>query len=215
MIITVEDSNDNSESYIDNINTSYVLAQYNSPHIVTGNSVGEYISKLDTDGSNCGKVISAIITQEADFAEMILFDASVNFVPSQYTGKDMFTAGDGFINMVKVSGLMTGFTGYDELYLNINEPLDKTVTASVDQFASNVSCACFNKGPRTYLVIANPSNSQQSFLINDNKLGRTDTVVRRYDENGNLINERNLRYEHMRNILQPGEFMIVEIRWKG
>ena len=146
---------------------------------------------------------------------MILFDASVNFVPSQYTGKDMFTAGDGFINMVKVSGLMTGFTGYDELYLNINEPLDKTVTASVDQFASNVSCACFNKGPRTYLVIANPSNSQQSFLINDNKLGRTDTVVRRYDENGNLINERNLRYEHMRNILQPGEFMIVEIRWKG
>jgi hypothetical protein len=127
----------------------------------------------------------------------------------------MFTAGDGFINMVKVSGLMTGFTGYDELYLNINEPLDKTVTASVDQFASNVSCACFNKGPRTYLVIANPSNSQQSFLINDNKLGRTDTVVRRYDENGNLINERNLRYEHMRNILQPGEFMIVEIRWKG
>ena len=208
-------ANDNSESYIDNINTSYVLAQYNSPHIVTGNSVGEYISKLDTDGSNCGKVISAIITQEADFAEMILFDASVNFVPSQYTGKDMFTAGDGFINMVKVSGLMTGFTGYDELYLNINEPLDKTVTTSVDQFASNVSCACFNKGPRTYLVIANPSNSQQSFLINDNKLGRTDTVVRRYDENGNLINERNLRYEHMRNILQPGEFMIVEIRWKG
>ena len=208
-------ANDNSESYIDNINTSYVLAQYNTPHIVSGNSSGEYISSLNTSGSNCGKVISAVITQEADFAEMILFDASVNFVPSKYTGNEMFTGKDEFINMVTVSGLMTDFTGYDELFLNINEPLDKTVTVSPDQFTSNVSCACFNKGPRTYLVIANPSNTQQSFLINDNKLGRTDTVIRRYDEHGNLINERTLRYEHMRNILQPGEFMIVEIRWKG
>ena len=36
-------ANDNTASYIDNITTSYILAQYETPHIVTGNKSGEYI----------------------------------------------------------------------------------------------------------------------------------------------------------------------------
>jgi hypothetical protein len=89
------------------------------------------------------------------------------------------------------------------------------VISSVDQFSSCVTTACFSKGNNTYLVIANSSDSQQSFLINDNKLGRTDTVVRRYDAVGTLLTERALSYEHMRHILQPGEFAIVEIKTSG
>ena len=205
-------ANDSTETFNNNINTSYVIAQYNTPHIVSGNNGGEYINSLVTDGSNCGKIISAIMTPEADFAEMFLFDASVNFVPSKYTGNEMFTGRNHFTNMMTVSGLVTGFAGYDELFLNINEPLDKSVIASVDQFSANVTTACFNKGPVTYLVIANSSDSPQSFLINDNKLGRTDTIIRRYDAEGRLLTERGFRYDHMRHILQPGEFIIVEIR---
>ena len=117
----------------------------------------------------------------------------------------MFTGRNHFTNMMTVSGLVTGFAGYDELFLNINEPLDKSVIASVDQFSANVTTACFNKGPVTYLVIANSSDSPQSFLIND-------TIIRRYDAEGRLLTERGFRYDHMRHILQPGEFIIVEIR---
>ena len=207
-------ASDYSATYIDNIDTSYILARYNSPHVVSGNNGGEYIYTLNTNGSNCARIISAITTQEADFAEMFLFDAAVNFVPSQYTGSGMFVGNEEFIHMMTVSGLMSDMTGFDELYINLREPLDESVTISTEQFVSNLTTACFNKGPRTYIVIANASNTQQSFLINDNALGRTDTTVRRYDENGRLINEKNLRYEHMRNILQPGEFMIVDIRGK-
>ena len=208
-------ANDSSATYIDNINTSYVLARYDSPHVVSGNNSGEYINRLDTKGSNCAKIISAIMTSEADYAEMMLFDAAVDFVPSAYTGKDMFVGKGEFINMITISGLTTGFTGFDELYLEIKEPLDQTSTQSVDQFVSNLTSACFSKGQKSYLIIANSSNSQQSFLVNDNKLGRSDSVIRRYDENGRLINERAMRYEHLRHILQPGEFVIVEIDSKG
>ncbi|MBR4557651.1 MAG: hypothetical protein IKO15_09290 [Clostridiales bacterium] len=208
-------ANDASETYNNNINTNYVLAQYNTPHIVSGNNAGEYINTLECDGSNCGKVISAVITQEADFAEMFLFDASINFVPSKYTDKEMFTGKASFNNMMTVSGLVNTFTGYDELYLNINEPLDKSVISSVDQFSSCITTACFSKGNITYLVIANSSDSQQSFLINDNKLGRGETVIRRYDAEGRVLTERSMRYERMRHILQPGEFAIVEIRTSG
>ena len=208
-------ANDSSETYIKNIETSYVLARYGSPHVLSGSNGGEYIYTLDTDGSNCGKVIAAIVTQEADFAEVFLFDAAVNFVPSKYTESSMFVGDKEFINMMTVSGLMASFTGFDELYIDLKEPLDESVTVSTEQFMANVTAACFSKGPRTYLVIANASNTQQSFLINDNKLGRTDTVVRRYDERGRLINEKNMRYEHMRHILQPGEFIIVDIKGRG
>lgn len=207
-------ANDSTATYIDNINTSYVLARYDSPHVVSGSNSGEYINTLDTSGSNCGRIVSAIITKEADYAEMFLFDASVDFVPSKYTGKDMFVGRDEFVNMMTVSGLTADFAGFDELYLDIKEPLDQASTQSVDQFMSNTTSACFSKDQKAYLIISNSSNSQQSFLINDNKLGRSDSIIRRYDEKGRLINEGTMRYEHLRHILQPGEFIIVEVTVK-
>ena len=127
----------------------------------------------------------------------------------------MFTGKSEFINMLTVSGLMTGFTGYDELYIDIKEPLDQSSAQNVDTFVSNVTTACFNKGPKSYLIIANASNTQQSFLINDNRLGHTDGIIRRYDDKGRLLNERAMGTEHLRHILQPGEFIIVEIVSKG
>ena len=208
-------ANDSTATYIDNIRTSYVLAQYETPHVVSGSKSGEYINRLRTSGSNCGKVLAAIMMSEADFADMFLFDASINFVPSKYNGKDMFVGKEEFINMMTVSGLTTAFAGYDELYVDIKEPLDKTVPTSVDQFMSNVTTACFDKGNKTYIVVANSSGSQQSFLINDNKLGRADSVIRRYDDKGRLINERKMRSDHLRHILQPGEFIIVEVTKRG
>ncbi|MBR4913780.1 MAG: hypothetical protein IKZ42_00715 [Clostridiales bacterium] len=208
-------ANDSTATYIDNIRTSYVLAQYETPHIVSGSKSGEYVNRLKTSGSNCGKVLSAIMMSEADFADMFLFDASINFVPSKYNGKDMFVGKEEFINMMTVSGLTTAFAGFDELYVDIKEPLDKTVPVSVEQFMSNVTTACFDKGNKTYIVVANSSGSQQSFLINDNKLGRADSVIRRYDDKGRLINERKMRSDHLRHILQPGEFIIVEVTKKG
>ena len=208
-------ANDSSATYIENIRTSYILAQYETPHIVSGSKSGEYIKTLKTDGANCGKLISAVMTSEADFADMMLFDASVNFVPSKYNGNEMFTKKEEFVNMMAISGITAEFAGFDELYIDIKEPLDKTIPVSVEQFMSNVTSACFNKGPRSYIIIANSSDTQQSFLINDSKLGRTDGVIRRYDEKGKLINERKMRSDHLRYILQPGEFLIVDVIEKG
>ena len=208
-------ANDNTASYIDNITTSYILAQYETPHIVTGNKSGEYINVLKTSGSNCGKILSAIMTSEADFADMFLFDASVNFVPSKYTSSEIFVDKDEFINMMTVSGLTTAFTGFDELYTEISEPIDKNIPVSVESFMSNVTAACFSRGNTVYLVVANSSDTQQTFLISDSRLGRTDSVTRRYDEKGRFIDQRKLRSSHLRHILQPGEFIIVEIVTRG
>lgn len=208
-------ANDTSATYNKNISTSYVLAQYETPHIVSGNAGGEYINVLKTSGGNCGKVLSAIMTSDADFADMFLFDASVNFVPSKYTSNEMFVGKEEFINMMTVSGLTTAFTGFDELYIEITEPIDKTVPVSAEQFMSNITAACFSKGNTAYLVVANSSDTQQSFLVSDSRLGRTDSFIRRYDDKGRYIDERKLRSGHLRHILQPGEFIIVEINTRG
>ena len=79
---------------------------------------------------------------------------------------------------------------------------------------SNVTSACFVKGNNVYLVVANSSDTQQDFLISDSRLGRTDSVIRRYDDKGRFIDERKLRSSHLRHILQPGEFIIVEVDLK-
>ena len=110
-------ANDSTATYIDNIDTSYVLARYDSPHVVSGSNSGEYINTLETSGSNCGRIFSAVISKEADYAEMFLFDAAVDFVPSEYTGRNMFVGKDEFINMMTVSGLAADFAGFDELYI--------------------------------------------------------------------------------------------------
>ena len=142
---------------------------------------------------------------------MFLFDASVSFVPSSYEEDSIFVDGEKFINMMTVSGLAKGFTGYDEVYIDIREPLDTAATESVDKFMSEVTVGCYSDGSKTYLVIANPSDKPQSFLINDNMMGRTNSTLRRYDSKGRMIDERSLRYERLRHNLQPGEFIIVEI----
>ena len=118
---------------------------------------------------------------------------------------------DGSVQLFGATNVAADFAGFDELYIDIKEPLDQSSTQSVDQFVTNITSACFSKGSSSYLVIANSSNSQQSFLINDNKLGRSDSIIRRYDDKGRLINESAMRYEHLRHILQPGEFFIVEV----
>ena len=89
-----------------------------------------------------------------------------------------------------------------------------TVTASSEEFSSNITTTCFNKDNKTYIVIANSSINQESFLINDNKLGRVDAVIRRYSAKGSLLNEKSTRNDHLRHILRPGEFIIVEITSK-
>ena len=208
-------ANDSTATYIDNIRTSYVLAQYETPHIVSGNKSGEYINTLKTSGANCSKILSSIMTSEADFADMFLFDASVNFVPSKYTGKEMFVGKDEFINMMTVSGLTTVFAGYDELYVDIKEPMDTNVPVSVEQLMSNVTAACFTKGNTSYIIVANSSDTEQSLLISADRLGRADSVIRRYDEKGRMLNERKMRSDHQRHILMPGEFVIVEVVAKG
>ena len=205
---------DNSQTYLDNIRASYVAAQYKTPHIVSGSNGGEYIKTLKTDGSNCGRLFASLMTSEADFTDMILFDASVNFRPSTYNGKEMFVGKDEFINMMTVSSLTTGFTGYDELFVDIKGPLDNSLSISVEQFMSNVTTACFRDGSKAYIVVANSSDSEQSFLISNSRLGRTDSVVKAYDEKGRLINERKMR-SNLRHILQPGEFVIIEVEIRG
>ena len=138
----------------------------------------------------------------------------VNFRPSTYNGKEMFVGKDEFINMMTVSSLTTGFTGYDELFVDIKGPLDNSLSISVEQFMSNVTTACFRDGSKAYIVVANSSDSEQSFLISNSRLGRTDSVVKAYDEKGRLINERKMR-SNLRHILQPGEFVIIEVEIRG
>ena len=81
--------------------------------MVSGSNSGEYINTLETSGSNCGRIFSAVISKEADFAGDVPFRCGRGFCAFGSTlGRNMFVGRDEFINMMTVSGLTTDFAGF-------------------------------------------------------------------------------------------------------
>ena len=102
----------------------------------------------------------------------------------------------------------------DELTKSLSDPESRLDTGSGAAMTAALAAALLERAAANIRKF-HEKQVRQSFLINDNKLGHTDGVIRRYDDKGRLINERNMGTEHLRHILQPGEFIVVEIVTKG
>ena len=161
------------------------------------------------DGLNAAKIVSLLTSDKGEFAETFLFDAEVSFKHASYTDDSMFVNAQEFILAMKVSGELSSFRGWKELYVEIADPLDAAHKGSSEVFKNMCSSAVFYDGDDFCMIIANSSNTQQSFLINDNAVRKSRSTVYRYSPNGTLLTERKLRSQSLRNNLQPGEYYII------
>ena len=209
----VLENNDQSATFNSNSEASFSVAQYNVPRITSSGYRGEYISSLTVkDSLNAGKIVSLLVSEKSEFAEMFLFDAGISFRPASYMDDSMFINSTGFLEMMKVSGTLASFRGWKELYVDIAEPLDATNRGKAEAFHSVCSYAVFHDGTDYCIIISNSSNTQQSFLINDNAIRSSKSTVFRYSQNGTLLTERKLRSQSLRNILQPGEYFVIRCK---
>ena len=203
-------SNDQTATFNGNAETSLSVAQYNVPRVTASGYRGEYINSISIkDNLNAGRIVSLLISEKSEFAEMFLFDAGISFRPAYYTDDSMFINSNEFVEIMKVSNILSSFRGWKELYVEIAEPLDASNKGKAESFHSVCSYAVFRDGNDYCIIISNSSNSQQSFLINDNAIRKSKSTVFRYSQNGTLQTERKLRSQSLRNILQPGEFFVV------
>ena len=203
-------NNDKSATFISNAETSLSVAQYDVPRVASSGYRGEYINSLKVnEGLNAGKIVSLLISDKGEFAEMLLFDAGISFRHASYTEDAMFINSSEFVQAMKVSGALASFRGWKELYVEIADPLDAAHKGQSEAFKNMCSSAAFYDGEDFCIIISNPSNSQQSFLINDNAVRKAKSTIYRYSSNGTMESERKLRSQSLRNILQPGEYFII------
>jgi len=203
-------SNDQTATFNGNAETSLSVAQYNVPRVTASGYRGEYINSISIkDNLNAGRIVSLLISEKSEFAEMFLFDAGISFRPAYYNDDSMFINSNEFVEIMKVSNILSSFRGWKELYVEIAEPLDASNKGKAESFHSVCSYAVFRDGNDYCIIISNSSNSQQRFLINDNAIRKSKSTVFRYSQNGTLQTERKLRSQSLRNILQPGEFFVV------
>ena len=85
------------------------------------------------------------------------------------------------------------------------------ILSDIDQFSSEVSVMLMSQDGKTYLVVANTSQTQQQYIIEGVDVTLDDAVVRRYSAEGNLLTSRRLSRSDVRHTLQAGEFSIIEI----
>ena len=203
-------NNDKSATFISNAEASLSVAQYDVPHVASSGYRGEYVNSVKVnDGLNAAKIVSLVTSDKGEFAETFLFDAEVSFKHASYTDDSMFVNAQEFILAMKVSGELSSFRGWKELYVEIADPLDAAHKGSSEVFKNMCSSAVFYDGDDFCMIIANSSNTQQSFLINDNAVRKSRSTVYRYSPNGTLLTERKLRSQSLRNNLQPGEYYII------
>jgi hypothetical protein len=203
-------NNDTSATFNGNSEASFSVAQYNVPRVASSGYRGEYVNSLTVkDDLNAGRIVSLLISDKSEFAEMFLFDAGISFRPASYTDDTMFINGTEFTQIMKVSSALSSFRGWKELYVDIAEPLDKANKGKAETFHSVCSSAVFHDGSDYCMIISNSSNTQQSFLINDNAIRSSKSTIIRYSPDGTLLTERKLMSQNLRNTLQPGEYFVI------
>ncbi len=210
----VIENNDKNATFNSNSDAAFAVAQYDVPRVASSGYRGEYINSVTiaNDTMNAGKIVSLLLSDKSEFAEMFLFNAGISFRPASYTDDTMFINAGEFVETMRVSSTIASYCGWKELYVDIAEPLEEANKGKSDAFRSMCSAAVFYDGSDYCMIISNSSNSQQSFLINDNAIRSTKSTVFRYSQNGTLLTERPLRSQSLRNILQPGEYFVIRIK---
>ena len=98
-----------------------------------------------------------------------------------------------------------------EVYVEASEPLDAASTESVQLLSLGCVWSAYSGNGCNYIVVANPSDTQQNFLLSVSAFLGTGATVDRYSSTGQLLTTRNYAMKSMRYTLQPGEFIIVTI----
>lgn len=203
---------DPEASSLENILSSLGVAQYNSPHVTSSSFGGEYISSLSCSKSiNAGEFISLLINDDADFITTTAVDLDSSFVPSMYGGDGVFADPEYAGTILSSVKVVNCCKDMREVYVEASEPLDAASAESVQLLSLGCVWSAYSGNGCNYIVVANPSDTQQNFLLSVSAFLGTGATVDRYSSTGQLLTTRNYAMKSMRYTLQPGEFIIVTI----
>ena len=191
--------------------TSLSVAQYDVPRVASSGYRGEYINSLKVnEGLNAGKIVSLLISDKGEFAEMLLFDAGISFRHASYTEDAMFINASEFVQAMKVSGALTSFRGWKELYVEIADPLDRRIKDN-QAFKNMCSSSAFYDGEDFAIIISNQPHNSLCRLPDQRQCRQKveEHHLQVFFERNDGVGKKAQIHRNLRNILQPGEYFII------
>lgn len=171
---------------------------YNTPRLATSGSSGsEFVSsfRINSEYSagdySAADVVSILIQSEMMFSDLIMIDSDmdvVNIVPS-------------------LRVLMSG----ELMYCETLDPLDSSSDTTAEYFDSACSTLLIDRNTTVCLIVANHSDLLQQFTFISDAYDTSNGYVSRYSADGSLVIERDLNRFGERQLLQPGEYMVIVI----
>ncbi len=205
-------SGESAGDFVRSLDSSLENLRYDVPHIASGAGSGEYLSSISCpDTMNSGEILSMILSSNADFISEYMFDADASFVPSGYTTDAVFANPDFMRNLLSLMKEINDLSLNEELYIEAGEPLDPASSQSSENLAGSLTWSAYTAPKGACMLISNPSEQQQNFLISSSKYHGDIGSVMRYSSDGELLTTRRFAIRSMRYTLQPGEFIIVNI----
>lgn len=172
---------------------------------------GEFVRSLninDISGNlSAGEIISSLAT---DSVRMIMIDITPSVRPVDTESDAVLSNSSQRVVLNSISQIRF-MRHADSLYYELADPMDAASGLTADQFSSEVSVMLMSQDGKTYLVVANTSQTQQQYIIEGVDVTLDDAVVRRYSAEGNLLTSRRLSRSDVRHTLQAGEFSVIEI----
>lgn len=224
-------------TFIQYTNEVYDDLSFDSPRVTThGNESGEFISSLSissssynstdviisrtTEAITSGAYLSAILSDNAGFVSMTMFDVPVSYRPIDTESFDVFVPSDlNGLERTNAEVSATAFFGFlqsvrplnylDRSSSEVLDPVDEDSAVTADGFNQCCDSVIFSGEAENYIYISNSSNTQQQFVIEQGNVDTSAAQYSRYSSSGQLIQSSSLRYRVQRITLQAGEYIII------
>ncbi len=192
------DENGNMLPFLDSVDRSIEEAISSAPRAASrGTDGGEFVSSLRISAAYGGdrylfaETVAALLRTESEYSDIIMIDSDME--------------------VCRIIGLLRALMGGEVLYCEVLDPLDTSSDYTAERFNSCCETMLVDSPTGIYLIVANYSDSLQQFTYISDSYDTSEGYYRRYSFTGELLIERDLNHFGQRQLLQPGEFMVIEI----
>lgn len=183
--------------FVDAADRSIEDSIYNSPRSASRGMEGyEYVSSLRISESYSGEytsadIVASLIKAGTMFTDLIMIDSDMD--------------------ACRVIPTLRNIIGGSLMYCEILDPLDPSSSYSAELFNDACETMLIDNGASIYLVVANHSDVFQQFTYISDSYDTSEGNYIRYSAEGNVAVERDLDTFGQRQLLQPGEYMVIEV----
>ena len=97
------------------------------------------------------------------------------------------------------------------MYCEVLDPLDTSSLYTAEYFNSSCGTMLIDSDSSIILVVANYSNTMQQFTYISDSFDTSSGSYIRYASDGRVLMERDLDNFGQRQLLQAGEYMVIEV----